>query len=495
MRFHVFAHVIAQELHAHSLGQPAGQLRLAHAGGAIEKEGARGPLTLPQARARTQDGAHGLLHGFFLPEDDLLEVLFQIGQAVPLLARDRPYGHTGHAGHDAFHVGHRDGGHPFFILAAQVNGGPHFVHHVDGLVRLQTVTDIPVGKVHDAAQHGLAVTHAVMARVMGLQAVEDGKAVLGIGFPHVDTLEAPCQGPVFFQMVAELLMGGGADAAQLPAGQHGLEQVGSVHGTAGSGPGPHDGMDLVDEDHRIRDVLELFHDGLETAFELTAIAGTGQDQAHIEGVDLDVLELFGDLPLGDAQGQTFGQCGLAHTGIAHEQGIVLAAAAQDLDGPVQLFLTSHQGIDLAVTGTGGELGGVFFQDILPGLALFLLPGGIGGHAPGSAPFRHTVRDEGQRVQTVHSLTRQEVVSVAVLFIQDGHEQVAQFHLAPSRSVDVPQGPFEHPLHTGGLVDFVLALIRQHLHLVTEKAFQLFAQHRHTGPAAFQQQAAGSHGRQ
>lgn len=47
VRFHVFAHVIAQELHAHGLGQPAGQLRLAYAGGAIEEEGARGPLTLP----------------------------------------------------------------------------------------------------------------------------------------------------------------------------------------------------------------------------------------------------------------------------------------------------------------------------------------------------------------------------------------------------------------------------------------------------------------
>ena len=145
--------------------------------------------------------------------------------------------------------------------------------------------------------------------------------------------------------------------------------------------------------------------------------------------------------------------------------------------------------------TGGELGGVLFQNVLPGFAFFLLPGGIGGHAPGSASFRHTVRDEGQRVQTIHSLTRQEVVGIAVLFIQDGHEQVAQFHLAPSRSVDMAQGPFEHPLHTGGLMDFVLALIRQHLHLVTEKAFQLFAQHRHTGPAAFQQQTAGGHGRQ
>ena len=87
------------------------------------------------------------------------------------------------------------------------------------------------------------------------------------------------------------------------------------------------------------------------------------------------------------------------------------------------------------------------------------------------------------------------MGIAVLLIQDGHEQVAQFHLAPTRSVDMPQGPFEHPLHTRGLMDFMLALVRQHLHLVTEKAFQLFAQHRHTGPAAFQQQAAGGHGRQ
>ena len=253
-------------------------------------------------------------------------------------------------------------------------------------------------------------------------------------------------------------------------------------------------MDLVDEDHRIRDGPELFHDGLETTLEFTAVAGAGQDQTHIEGVDLDVLELFGDLPLGDAQGQAFGQCGFAHTGIAHEQGIVLAATAQDLDGPVQFFLTSHQGVDPALTGTGGELGGVLFQNILPGFALFLPFGRIGGHPPGSAPFRHAVRDEGQRIQAIHSLTRQEVVGIAVLFIQDGHEQVAQLHLAPSRSVDMPQGPFEHPLHAGRLMDLVFSLIRQHLHLVTEKAFQLFAQHRHTGPAAFQQQTAGGHGR-
>ena len=72
VRFHVFARIIAQELHAHGSASRAGQLRLAHAGGAIEKEGARGPLTLPQARTRTHgDGAHGLLHGFFLPKDDL----------------------------------------------------------------------------------------------------------------------------------------------------------------------------------------------------------------------------------------------------------------------------------------------------------------------------------------------------------------------------------------------------------------------------------------
>ena len=251
-------------------------------------------------------------------------------------------------------------------------------------------------------------------------------------------------------------MGGGADATQFPAGQHRLEQVGSVHGTAGSGPGAHDGVDLVDEDHRIRDGPELFHDGLETALEFTAVAGAGQDQTHIEGVDLDVLELFGDLPLGDAQGQAFGQCGFAHTGIAHEQGIVLAATAQDLDGPVQFFLTSHQGVDPALTGTGGELGGVLFQNILPGFALFLPFGRIGGHPPGSAPFRHAVRDEGQRIQAIHSLTRQEVVGIAVLFIQDGHEQVAQLHLAPSRSVDMPQGPFEHPLHAGRLMDLVFS---------------------------------------
>jgi hypothetical protein len=55
-------------------------------------------------------------------------------------------------------------------------------------------------------------------------------------------------------------------------------------------------------------------------------------------------------PLGDAPGQALGNGGLAHAGLAHQQRVVLAAAAQDLDHALDLVLAADQRVDLAVLG-------------------------------------------------------------------------------------------------------------------------------------------------
>jgi hypothetical protein len=49
-------------------------------------------------------------------------------------------------------------------------------------------------------------------------------------------------------------------------------------------------------------------------------------------------------------GQAFGDGGLADAGIADEQRVVLAAAAQDLDRALDLGIAADQRIDLAFCG-------------------------------------------------------------------------------------------------------------------------------------------------
>jgi hypothetical protein len=56
---------------------------------------------------------------------------------------------------------------------------------------------------------------------------------------------------------------------------------------------------------------------------------------------------FRHIVLDDATGQTFGNRGLAYTGITHQQRVVLGAAAQNLDGALNLMLTANQRINLA----------------------------------------------------------------------------------------------------------------------------------------------------
>jgi hypothetical protein len=55
---------------------------------------------------------------------------------------------------------------------------------------------------------------------------------------HVDLLEPPHQRAVLLEVLAELLVGGRAHAAQRAAGQRGLEQVGGVHRPPAGAPAP-----------------------------------------------------------------------------------------------------------------------------------------------------------------------------------------------------------------------------------------------------------------
>ena len=130
-------------------------------------------------------------------------------------------------------------------------------------------------------------------------------------------------------------------------GQRRLQQVGRIHRAARGGAGADHRVDLVDEQDRARILLELLDDLLQPLLEVAAIAGAGEQRAHVEREDRGVVQHFRHVALDDALGQALGDRRLADAGIADIERVVLGAAAEHLDGAVDLGLAADQRIDLA----------------------------------------------------------------------------------------------------------------------------------------------------
>jgi hypothetical protein len=201
-----------------------------------------------------------------------------------------------------------------------------------------------------------------------LQALEDLD-----GFGHrrlvdVDLLEAPRQRAVLLENAAELGVGGRADALQLAGRQRRLEQVGRVQRAAGRRPGADQGVDLVDEQNRVRVVLERLEHRFQALLEIAAILGAGEQGAHVQRVNIGFAEDFRHIAFDHLARQALGDGGLADAGLADQQRIVLAPAAQGLDDALQFLVAADQWIDLALQGQRIEVDGVLLKR--PGFRLF-----------------------------------------------------------------------------------------------------------------------------
>jgi hypothetical protein len=84
---------------------------------------------------------------------------------------------------------------------------------------------------------------------------------------------------------------------------------------------------------------------------------------------------LGRLALDDLVGQPFGDGGLAHAGVAHQQRVVLAPAAQHLDAALDLGGAADQRVDIALAGLGVQIDAILAQRRFLGLA-GLRPGGL-----------------------------------------------------------------------------------------------------------------------
>ena len=152
-----------------------------------------------------------------------------------------------------------------------------------------------------------------------------------------DLLEAAFQGAVLLDVLAVLVERGGADALDLAAGQGRLEHVGGVDGALGAA-GADQRVQLVDEQDGVLGPADLVHDRLDAFLELAAILGAGDHHGQVEHDDAAVAQQLGDVAVDDELGQALDDGGLADAGLAEEHGVVLGAAAEDLDDALDLVL-------------------------------------------------------------------------------------------------------------------------------------------------------------
>jgi hypothetical protein len=122
----------------------------------------------------------------------------------------------------------------------------------------------------------------------------------------------------------------------VPPDKAGFSRFEASIAPAGRGAGADHRVDLVDEQDGVGELLQLVHDRLQPLLEIAAVAGAGQQRAHVERVDDRRQQHVGNVALDDLARQAFRDGGLPDARIAHVERVVLGPAAEDLNGTVHL---------------------------------------------------------------------------------------------------------------------------------------------------------------
>ena len=243
------------------------------------------------------------------------------------------------------------------------------------------------------------------------QPAQDRDGVLDRGLIDRHRLETPFQSSVLFDVFPILVEGGGADAVQLAARQHGLEQVAGIHRTLGSA-GADDGMQLVDEQNDFAGgILHFLQHRLEALLELAAELGAGDQRAHVQRDESPFLESFGDILGDDALCQAFDDGRLADAGLADEHRVVLGAARQDLNDAPDLFVATDHRIELPLPRQLGQVASIALESLV----------GVFGRGAGDALTAADLLQGGEEVFATHSLITQQLAGGPVVVQRRDHE--------------------------------------------------------------------------
>lgn len=250
-------------------------------------------------------------------------------------------------------------------LLLDLHGRRGRVEQVDRLVGELAAGDIAVRQ-GDRGDHRLVADRDAVGLFVDLGEPAQHHDRVGLaGLVDLDRLEPALERRVLLEVFLVLGPGGGGDRAQLAARQRRLEQVGRV--VARSAAGADQRVRLVDEqDDLPRRGLDLVDHRLEALLELALDAGAGLQRAEVEAQEVDVAQRVGHVAVGDRHGQALDQGALADARLADDDGVVLAAAPEDVDELADLEVAAEDRVDLAGPRRRGERGRETLERLLLG---------------------------------------------------------------------------------------------------------------------------------
>ena len=155
-------------------------------------------------------------------------------------------------------------------------------------------------------------------------------------------------------MLAVLIQGGGTNGLEFTTSQQGLQNTGSVNSSFCCSCA-HQGVDLINEDDDVASRTNLFGDFLQTLFEVSAVATTRNQGTQVQGVELLVLEGFGNVTFDNGLGKTLDHGRLSHTGFTDQDRVVLGTSRQNLHDPFHFALAANHRIEFSIAGCLGEV--------------------------------------------------------------------------------------------------------------------------------------------
>ena len=129
-------------------------------------------------------------------------------------------------------------------LGAQLGG--RFVHQIDGFIGQEAIADVAVRQDGRGHQRRILDPDAVMDFIALAQPAQNRDGVFDARLVDQHGLEPAFESCVLFDVLAVFVERGCADAMQLAARQHRLQQIAGVHGAFGLARADH-GVQLVDE--------------------------------------------------------------------------------------------------------------------------------------------------------------------------------------------------------------------------------------------------------
>ena len=311
------------------------------------------------------------------------------------------------------------------------------------------------------------VGYTMEGLILRAQLTEDMLGLLGRRLRDVDLLETAHEAFRTREVTIVFLVGGGADKADGARLKIGFQHVGGVHRALACSTCSHQRVDLVDiDDVLVALFLNAIHDLLDAMFEVTTILCASEECADVELIDAAALQPFGYPPLFNHPCQAPDEGCLAHTRLAHMQGVVLVATTEYLDGAMQLLFTANERVVVLVelVHAGDEAS----------------PGGIG--LPFARPLCQVVVVFTEADELAHEFTflvgkgfLEQITGPRLFQTEQAHDEMGHVHRLCTAAEDLlTRDLYQLPHLLGGLW-FVLTVFRHRLD-VFQLVFQSFGQH-------------------